>query len=134
MVPTAGLEVLRGVPARELAELRAAARAVELQLLPFEVRVADTQQQVLLDTHHRGDVHGTGIAAGINDRGCELVDIDQRLVGHGRKSVPGLTVGAVLVEGREVDPVARAELCGHGDRRGALDDVVGHVRAAQYVD
>ena len=72
MIPTTGLEVLRGVLARELAELRAVARAVELQLLPFEVRVADAQQQVLLDTHHRRDAHRIALRIG---RG-KLVDVD----------------------------------------------------------
>ena len=127
MVPAARFEVLRGVLARELAELRTLARTVELQLLPFEIGVADAQQQILLDTHYRGDAHRRG---GFVLRG-KFVDVDQRLVGHGREAVPRFTVIAVLVQRREVDPVPGAELRRHGDRRGAFHNEIGDVRTPE---
>ena len=64
--------------AGELAELRAVARTVELQLFALEIRVADTQQQVLLDAHDGRDVDGIAFSIGFH----EFVDVNQGLVGN----------------------------------------------------
>ena len=58
MVPAPRFEMLHRVASGNLAEARATARTVELQLFALEIRIADTQQQVLLDAHDGRDVDG----------------------------------------------------------------------------
>ena len=129
MVPAPRFEMLHRVASGNLAEARATARTVELQLFALEIRVADTQQQVLLDAHDGRDVDGIAFSIGFH----EFVDVNQGLVGHSPQAVPILAAFGILIEGRELDPVVR-KLCRDGDGRGAFDDVVSHVGAVQHID
>lgn len=122
VVPPARLQLLGRVARGELAESRTAARAVELKLLALETRVADTQQQIALDAHDRGNVARPETVLRV-----ELVDIDQRFVGHGRQSVPCLARLVGLVELRETDAHV-GELHRNGDIRRTFHHVIGHVR------
>lgn len=55
VIPVALLEDLRVVASGEFAE--SDARTVELQLFALEVRVADTQQRIVLLAHHGRNAH-----------------------------------------------------------------------------
>ena len=128
MVPAPLFEVLRRIASGNLPEGRAGARSVELQLLTLEIRVADTQQQILLDTHDGRDVDGA--ARSVARR--KIVEVDKGLVGHGRQTVPSLAAFRILVEGRELDPVV-GELRCDGDGRGSFHDIIGDVGTVKHV-
>ena len=108
---------------REFSELGALPASVKLELPAFEVGVADSQKQVRLHTHYRGDATFPEAVVRV-----ELVYVDERFVSHGRKPVVGCRHGADFVHLRELDPVVR-KLGGHCDGGGALHEVVRHRRA-----
>lgn len=74
----------------------------------------------------------TGLATPgrVQSRGGELVDIDQRLVGHGRQVVEGHRLLRILVECREIDPVVGKLRC-RSDVRRSFDNIPDGRRTVQ---
>ena len=108
MVPAAGIELeirIGQVPRRS-----------DLNLVGIHARIADTHQELTLDTHDRGDLV------------LERIAVDQRLeregthVGYGRGILP---VGPSTVLGNTGHDV---------DQRGTLEDIVNTAGTRQHVD
>lgn len=115
MIPLARFERLDIVRIGKLV-----ASGLHLKLLARETRVAEAQQQVLLDTHHRGD----------RSRLVERADPHDHFIGDGLQPVEKVALRTRLVERREGNPVVgEAGRGGHG--AGLLDEVPHRGGAAQ---